>query len=277
MPRHIDDATIQQFRKDGATVLRGVFADWVDTLRAGVQANMDDPDPNARIYRGENGGGRFFVDYCNWARIPEYKDFIFNSTASEIGAELMDSTAVQLFHEHVLVKEAAAGVPTPWHQDAPYYCVDGPKTLSLWIPLDDVPRETTLEFLAGSHKWGKYYRPQRFNGEALNADDGLEEIPDINNLRDDYEIIGWDVAPGDAIAFDYRTIHGAPANTSKSMQRRAFSLRLLGDDVRFARREGIVTSPPFTQVTLQDGDAVVGKEFPMLRGAGASARTALSE
>ena len=48
MPRHIDDATIQQFHKDGATVLRGVFADWVDTLRAGVQANMDDPDPNVQ-------------------------------------------------------------------------------------------------------------------------------------------------------------------------------------------------------------------------------------
>ena len=266
MTRHIDDETIQQFRDTGATVLRGVFADWVDTLRDGIQANMDDPDPNARIYQGENGGGRFFVDYCNWDRIPEYKDFIFNSHVAEIGAELMDSEKVQLFHEHVLVKEAATGVPTPWHQDAPYYCVNGPKTLSLWIPLDVVPRETTLEFIAGSHKWDKFYRPQRFNGEALNENDGLEEIPDVNAARDKYEIIGWEVEPGDAIAFDYRTIHGAPANTSKSAMRRAFSLRLLGDDVRFARRDGIVTSPPFNGVTLQDGDAVVGPEFPMLRG-----------
>ncbi len=266
MTRHINDETIQQFQDTGATVLRGVFADWVDTLRDGIQANMDDPDPNARIYQGENGGGRFFVDYCNWDRIPEYKDFIFKSAAAEIGAELMDSEKVQLFHEHVLVKEAATGVPTPWHQDAPYYCVNGPKTLSLWIPLDVVPRETTLEFIAGSHKWDKFYRPQRFNGEALNENDGLEEIPDVNAARDKYEIIGWEVEPGDAIAFDYRTIHGAPANTSKSAMRRAFSLRLLGDHVRFARREGIVTSPPFNGVTLQDGDAVVGPEFPMLRG-----------
>ena len=265
MTKHLDNDIVRQFNNDGATVLRGVFSDWVETLRAGIQKNMDDPDPNARIYRGENGGGRFFVDYCNWDRIPEYRDFIFNSPAAEIGAELMDSSAVQLFHEHVLVKEAATGVPTPWHQDAPYYCVDGPKTLSLWIPLDDVPRETTLEFVAGSHKWDKYYRPQRFNGEPLNADDGLEDIPDINSDRENYNIVGWEVAPGDAIAFDYRTIHGAPANTSKSAQRRAFSLRLLGDEVRFARREGIVTSPPFAQVTLKDGDALVGDEFPILR------------
>lgn len=265
MSRLLDQDRIDEFREKGVTVLRGVFADWVETLRAGVDANMRDPDPNARIYRGENGGGRFFVDYCNWARIPEYKDFIFSSNAAEIGAELMASQSVQLFHEHVLVKEAEAGVPTPWHQDAPYYCVDGPKTLSLWIPLDDVPRETTLEFLSGSHKWGKFYRPQRFDGSALNANDGLENIPDINNNRGDYDIVGWAVQPGDAIAFDYRTIHGAPANPSRTSQRRAFSLRLLGDDVRFVRREGIVTSPPFKQVTLAHGDRLVAEEFPILR------------
>ena len=52
---------------------------------ARVDANMADPDPNARIYTGKDGGSRFFVDYCNWARIPEYKDFIFNSNAAAIG------------------------------------------------------------------------------------------------------------------------------------------------------------------------------------------------
>ena len=266
MGQYIDAQTIEQYRRDGACVLRGVFSDWVETLRAGIKANMDDPDPNARIYKGENGGGRFFVDYCNWDRIAEYKDFIFNSPAAEIGAELMDSEKVQLFHEHVLVKEAATGVPTPWHQDAPYYCLEGPKTVSIWVPLDEVPRETTLEFIAGSHKWDKYYRPQRFDGSALNENDGLEELPDINANKADYNIIGWPVSPGDAIAFDYRTVHGAPANTSASRERRAFSLRLVGDDVRFVRREGIVTSPPFKQVTLQHGDQVTSDEFPMLRG-----------
>lgn len=264
MQQILDQKTIQDFSANGVTVLRDVFSDWVDILRAGVDANMEDPDPNARIYRGENGGGRFFVDYCNWARIPEYKDFIFNSPASQIAAELMDSKSVQLFHEHVLVKEAATGVPTPWHQDAPYYCVNGPKTVSIWVPLDEVPRETTLEFISGSHKWDKFYRPQRFDSTALNENDGLEEIPDINSNRDEYEILGWSLKPGDAVAFDYRTIHGAPANNSATRQRRAFSLRLLGDDASFVRREGIVTSPPFEQVSLKNGDPLVAEEFPML-------------
>ena len=255
---------IEEFREEGVTVLRGVFSDWVDVLRKGVDANMADPDPNARIYTGKDGGGRFFVDYCNWDRISEYRKFIFDSDAAAIGAELMGSKQVQLFHEHVLVKEAATGVPTPWHQDAPYYCVDSAKTVSLWIPLDDVPRETTPEFISGSHKWDKFYRPQRFDGSALNEHDGLEDIPDINGNREDYDILGWAVGPGDAIAFDYRTIHGAPANVSKSNQRRAFSLRLVGDDTRFVRREGIVTSPPFPGVSLEHGDVLAGEEFPVL-------------
>ena len=146
----------------------------------------------------------------------------------------------------------------------PYYCVDGPKTASLWIPLDEVPRERGVEFIAGSHLWGKFYRPQRFNGQPLNENDILEDIPNVNENRGDYDIVSWDVSPGDAIAFDYRTIHGAPANNSPSEQRRAFSLRLVGDGVRFARREGIVTSPPFTQVQLKDGDPLQADEFPVL-------------
>jgi ectoine hydroxylase-related dioxygenase (phytanoyl-CoA dioxygenase family) len=171
---------------------------------------------------------------------------------------------VRLFHEHVLVKEASADVATPWHQDQPYYCVDGSQTVSLWVPLDRVPRERTLEFVAGSHAWGKSFRPQRFNGAALNENDGLEPVPDIDGDRASYAILGWALEPGDAVAFNYKTLHGAPANASATEQRRAFSLRLLGDDARFARREGVVTSPPFPTVSLPHGAVMDAPEFPVL-------------
>lgn len=266
MTNVIDQQHIDEFQANGVTVLRGVFSDWMETLRAGIKANMAAPSSHARIYQGEEGSGRFFGDYCNWARFPDYQDFIFNSNAAAIAAALMQSQTVQLFHEHVLVKEAATSVPTPWHQDAPYYCVSSTKTVSLWIPLDDVPRETTLEFVAGSHQWGKMYRPQRFDGSALNENDGLDELPDIDGNRNDFEILGWAVSPGDAIAFDYRSIHGAPANPNPNAQRRAFSLRLVGDDTHFVRHDGQVTSPPFPDVTLRHGDRLQGAEFPILLG-----------
>ena len=90
-------------------------------------------------------------------------------------------------------------------------------------------------------------------------------MPDIDGNRDAYDIIGWALAPGDAVAFDYRVVHGAPANDSPSAQRRAFSLRLVGDGTTFVRREGVVTSPPFPDVTLQNGAPLSGDAFPVLR------------
>ena len=258
--------TIEAFRRDGAAVLRGPFKDWVEVLRAGIARNMAEPSADVRIYQGQNGAGRFFGDYCNWARIPEYRDFIFNSEASHIGRQLMGSKSVRLFHEHVLVKEAGADVPTPWHQDQPYYCVDGTETVSLWIALDHVPRERTLEFVGGSHGWGKFFRPERFNKTALNENDGLEPVPDINGNRSGFNILGWELEPGDAVAFNYMTLHGAPGNNSKAEQRRAFSLRLMGDDVRYARRDGINTSPPFRGVNLAHGAVLDAPEFPLLVG-----------
>lgn len=263
---NISTETIADFRRDGAAVLRGVFTNWMETLRAGVARNLAEPSADVKIYQGANGAGRFVGDYCNWERIPEYKDFIFNSDAATIGRQLMGTKEVRLFHEHVLVKEPGADVPTPWHQDQPYYCVDGSETVSLWIPLDSVPRERTLEFVAGSHKSGKYYRPERFNKTALNENDGLEPVPDINGNREAFNILGWALKPGDAVAFNFLTLHGAPANTSKAEQRRAFSLRLMGDNVRFARRDGINTSPPFRGVTLNHGDVMNAPEFPLLNG-----------
>ncbi len=257
---------VSEFQRDGAVAIRGVFSDWVDVLRAGIARNMADPSGDAKIYRGKDGGGRFFGDYCNWNRISEYRDFIFKSPAADIGRQLMGSKRVRLFHEHVLVKEPSAGVPTPWHQDQPYYCVDGQETVSLWIPLDHVPRDRTLEFVAGSHKWGKYFRPERFDKTPLNENDGLEEVPDINNNRNTFNVVGWALEPGDAVAFNYKTLHGAPANNSETDLRRAFSLRLLGDDVRFARREGVKTSPPFRDVKLVHGAVMDAPEFPVLIG-----------
>jgi len=256
--------TIADFRRDGACVLRGLFSPWVEILRAGVARNLAEPSADVKIYQGKSGAGRFVGDYCNWQRISEYRDFISHSDAAQIGRQLMGTKEVRLFHEHVLVKEPGADVPTPWHQDQPYYCVDGTDTVSLWIPLDPIPRERTLEFVGGSHRWGKYFRPERFNKTALNENDGLE--PDIDGHRSDYTILGWALEPGDAVAFNYLTLHGAPANTSPVAQRRAFSLRLMGDNVRFARRSGINTSPPFRGVTLKHGDVMDAPEFPLLAG-----------
>ena len=257
----VDEATVEAFRRDGAIVLRGLFGDWIETLRAGVEKNIAEPSADVRIYDG--GEGRFFGDYCNWNRIPEYRDFVFHSPAAEVARRLMGSRSVRLFHEHVLVKEPGAEVPTPWHHDQPYYCVDGKQNVSLWAPLDPVGRETVPEFVAGSHAWGRWFRPERFNRTPLFADDGMEPVPDIDAEREKYRILGWDLEPGDAVAFHFMTLHGAPANRSRQRRRRAVSTRWIGDDAVFAQRKG-VTSPPFRGLALKPGEPMDAPEFPLV-------------
>jgi ectoine hydroxylase-related dioxygenase (phytanoyl-CoA dioxygenase family) len=258
---------IDAFRTDGAVLLKGFFGDWVETLRAGIERNLAEPGPYQRIYTPPGSSGRFVGDYCNWARIPEYRDFVFAGPSAAIAAQLMASRTVRLFHEHILVKEPGTREPTPWHHDQPYYCVDGRQNVSLWTPLDPVPKEICVEFVAGSHRWGRWFRPRKFNGVAYDhKTDRLEDMPDISGHRADYRLLSWDVEPGDAIAFHFLTVHGAPGNLSNG-RRRAFASRWLGDDAVYAERHG-ETSPPFPGLDqrLKPGDKLAAEEFPLVIG-----------
>lgn len=254
--------TFKVFHTDGVVVLRGLFADWMERLREGVTQNMAAPSPLSRKYTKD--GAEFFSDYCNWAQNPAFSAFVHESPAGEVARQLMGSRTARIFHEHLLVKAPGADIPTPWHHDAPYYCVDAQQTVSLWLPLDAVPREICLESVAGSHAWGKLFRPRRFDGTAYaGKSEELEEVPDISANRDDYQIMGWDLEPGDCIAFDFRTIHGAPGNRTAG-GRRAFSTRWFGEDAVYADRGG-PTSPPFPHLAnLKTGDPLPIDEFPVI-------------
>ena len=143
-----DDAAT--YRADGVVLIRGLFADHVDTLRAGVARNMAAPGPYASTNDRKGETGLFFDDYCNWQRIPEFSEVVRSPSVINAAARLMGSRSVQLFHDHVLVKEPGTSMATPWHQDAPYYFVQGQQTISFWSPLDPVT-SATLRCVAGSH------------------------------------------------------------------------------------------------------------------------------
>jgi ectoine hydroxylase-related dioxygenase (phytanoyl-CoA dioxygenase family) len=161
----------------------------------------------------------------------------------------------------VLVKEPGTAKPTPWHQDGPYYFVEGEQTVSFWSPLDPV-REATLRLVAGSHRWPKPVLPKRWLADTSfypNPDDYMP-VPDPD--AEGMTVLEWEMEPGDAVAFDYRTLHGARGNTSGT-RRRAFSLRLVGDDARYVIRPG-PTSPPFPGHGMQPGDRLREDWFPVI-------------
>lgn len=251
---------VETYQRDGVVLIRGLFADHVETLRAGVARNMDEPGPFASNNYRVGDTGRFFDDYCNWQRIPEFREVIHQSAVKEVAAALMRSETVQLFHDHVLVKEPGTSMATPWHQDGPYYFVEGRQNVSFWSPLDRV-RDATLRCVAGSHLWEKDVLPTRWaKGDAFFDPAPYRPVPDPD--AEGMQVVEFEMEPGDAVAFHYRTLHGARGNTSQS-RRRAFSLRLLGDDARYVERPG-PTSPPFPGHDMVAGQRLREDWFPML-------------
>ena len=254
--RHITD-----FKNDGAVLIKGLLADWVDDISAGIERNMREPGVYAAENVTANDTGRFFDDYCNWTRIPEFEKIIRQSNAAQVAAELMESKSVQIFHDHVLVKEPGTSKPTPWHQDAPYYFVDGMQTVSFWCPIDPV-KDATLRCVAGSHLWDKLVLPVKWLAEdQFYADDEqFQPIPDPDS--EGMTIREWDMSPGDVVAFHYRTLHGARGNNTTA-RRRAFSLRFVGDDARYISRPG-KTSPQFPGHNMNEGERLRQDWFPVV-------------
>jgi ectoine hydroxylase-related dioxygenase (phytanoyl-CoA dioxygenase family) len=251
------------FARDGVVILRGVLsAEEVGTLARGVQRNLEDLSPLGMNATEPGKPGAFVEDFRNWQRIDEYEQVIRGSALAPVAAELMGCKEVRLFHDHLLVKEAGTQDRSPWHQDQPYYCIDGAQTVSFWIPLDPVARPSTLEFVAGSHAEGKWYMPRSFvRKTAMVFDEGaLEEVPDVDADRDAFAVKGWAMRPGDAVAFNMLTLHAAAGSPAR---RRAFSVRFVGDDVTWAPRPHR-TSPPFDDVDLPAGAALDDPVFPVV-------------
>ena len=252
---------IDEYQRDGVTLIPGLFRAHLENLRLGVDRNMSDPGPYAAENLKEGENGRFFDDYCNWDRIPEFKKVVYDTEVCLAAAELMKSNSVQLFHDHVLVKEPGTSKETPWHSDGPYYFVKGKKTLSFWVPLDRV-KEASLRMVAGSHKWGKQVLPTKWISEESFYSNPEDYMSVPNPEREGMNIIEYEMEPGDAVAFHYEILHGARGNSSEN-RRRAFSLRLVGDDVTYTKRPGN-TSPPFPGHNMKEGDKLRDDWFPIL-------------
>jgi ectoine hydroxylase-related dioxygenase (phytanoyl-CoA dioxygenase family) len=263
----IDRKTRAAYHEDGVVCLRGIVSThWIERLREGVEENLRAPGPYAKRYTPEGQPGLFFGDYCNWQRIASYRDFFFDGPMKHAAADLMGSPKVNLYHEHVLVKEPGTREKTPWHHDQPYYPVDGEHLVSFWIPLDPVEKRTCPEYIAGSHRWGRWFRPARFadrQAHAAATDARLETIPDFEAERDRHRLLSWELDVGDCIAFHGLTVHGAPENLS-THRRRAFSARFTGEDARWVLREGFMSPPPPDADGPEVGARLDSAIFPVL-------------
>jgi ectoine hydroxylase-related dioxygenase (phytanoyl-CoA dioxygenase family) len=261
----VDPELVAAYARDGVVCVRGVLDPGEVALAAeGIEAVLTAPSALVQVASGAGDPGRFTEDFCRWTDVPAIERLARSSRVPEIAAALLDTPRVRLYHDHVLVKEGGTAQRTPWHQDQPYYNVDG-RGISAWIPVDPVPAAGCLELLAGSHA-GPWLMPRTFlTGEARWFPEGsLAELPDIEADRAAFDVRSFDLQPGDAILFDFLTVHGAPGFPFAG-RRRVLSLRYLSEEVRHAPRRWR-TSPPFEGLAdeLPDGAEMDHPLFPVV-------------
>ena len=184
--RELTAVEIDTYRHHGVVVLPQMLdRGTLDAIADGIAMNMASPSIWSNDYTPKDAGGRFFDDYVNWQRIDHFKTSATTGPLPRIAGQLMGTKRPRFFHEHVLVKEPGTVTPTPWHHDDPYYGVDGMDNVSLWVSLDDIPETIALRCLAGSHRLGRRFIPNRFVDDSpyVDAASGFERFPTVDELE----------------------------------------------------------------------------------------------
>ena len=255
----VGQATVDRFRDDGVVHLRGVLDEqWVMALCAAHRRHIA-------------AGGQMW----RWREFPEYLDAARQSPIPDIVRALWGSDDVWFMYDQVFQKvKSAYAARTPWHQDLSYLCIEGNDLAVVWITFDEIPAVESLEFVRGSHR-GPLYNGFSYDVNELAKDetaplfkgDALPRLPAIEQDRSAWDIVSFDITPGDVVVFHPGLLHGG-APVTESAQRRTLSLRFFGADAIYSQRPARVGPPiPELHQALSAGDPFRWSEdwFPKVR------------
>ena len=260
----LTDDQRRTFSADGVVLLPGVLdRDWLDLLAGAIDDDIAEPAPGYHGYRSDDGG-HFHGNFDNWRHDPRFSRYCLESPLPVIAADLLGCSRVQLFYDQLFVKEPSTPSPTPWHSDQPYWPVAGTQVMSFWVSLDPVTLDSGgMEFIRGSHRWDRWFQPRTFaeGGYEYQRNPRYEEIPDFDSARDDLDLVSYDMAPGDLLAFHALTVHGSGGNQRVDVRRRAYTVRYTGEDVTYERRVG--TNPALDRPHHTDGAPLADADYPV--------------
>ena len=229
----------ERFRRDGVVHVPGAFSpDEMARLEELWQFCIDHPGPAAtRLYADgmekaqgldaaralpEREPGLGYQDVGNPANRARVEEIIHLPGIEALVAATFGVRTAWFVAEQVFLKEPNAS-RTPWHQDISDLRVEGMDGLTMWLCLDPVSAEVSLELVRGSHLGPTY--------DSVNGTAGSGPIPDVQGHRDDYDIVSYACQPGDAVLFHFGVLHGG-GQTEEATTRRSVALRFFGPDCR---------------------------------------------
>lgn len=249
---------IRAYQRDGAVHLQSVLqGEALAQLTRGLEELHARPTGQiTRVKAADGEGGTLIGQNASWG-YASLIDLVEQGELARIAGQLMEVRSAQLILDQVFYKEPGRIVPTPWHQDTPFLCVRGMDMARVWISCDPSPREVTLQVVRGSHRWNVIYDTRSDANAAVAMQDGDTEFtyagmgderlpasPDVEKHRDSFDILSWQVEPGDAIVFQGNVLHGAPGLDHHPVPRRAFATMWGGPDLRYHQSAGATMPTP---------------------------------
>jgi ectoine hydroxylase-related dioxygenase (phytanoyl-CoA dioxygenase family) len=230
-----------------------------------------DLDPEVRPIRDDvspqdDGASKamFFHDAAGWRHHEEIRKVALHSRLPMVTNNLMRSKYTHFWEDTTFAKSPRTPQRTVFHQDWSYFQIDGEKCCIVWIALDPADEENgRMEYIRGSHRWGKVFAPSIFFAQSVNPNSPYDELPDIEGNRDAYDIVGFDCEPGDVIIHHVMTVHGSGGNKSADRPRRAMSFRYCGDDIRYFDKPGAIEQQYLTQ-QQENGEKLNTDDYPLV-------------
>ena len=258
--RKLSKEEVVSFRTNGVVKVSGaVDPSWIPELLTVADVQLTKPSKWVNDLNAGASENRLFTDRYLWRHNDVIHRFVHDSGCARLAAQAMGSNSARFYFDHLLIKKVNTPTITPWHQDAPYWPFRGKQIASIWLALTPVTVEGSgMEFVRGSHLDDVYYLPEVFggaenkSGQWANEQQGVA-VPDIEANREEYDIVSFDMAPGDALIFSAWILHGARGNSSSTQDRVALSTRWLGDDVLWDPREGVDPTVDPAQVLVDPG------------------------
>ena len=265
---------VEAFQRDGVVALRNKFSEsWLDQLRETISDAVSSPGPNLVRHTSDADGPGYYEDFWCWRESAVFADFVHNSPAARLAGQLLGAPSVNLVMDNWFMREAGSASRPPFHHDISYFDFVGDMCV-LWLPLEPVAKEDGITFVGGSHLWGKHFMRVRFtDGHPAHTDQRVtvngvtyEPAPDIESDPDSYDLIGFDLDPGDCIFFDMRTLHGGLSTTTPAQTVHRYTLRMTAPNGRIAYRGDWAAEERamFEAAGYSEGDRLAGDFFPRL-------------
>lgn len=210
-PATVDDAVVAGYAADGHACVRGLASpEEVAAYHPIIEAAALEHAWNKDDAR-DSWEGAFLQTFNLWRLDERIARFVLSPRFAGVAAALLGVERVRLYHDQALCKGPGGG-KTPWHQDHHYWPLDTDDTITMWMPLVDIPAEVgSMTFASGSHRLGDLGA----GGIGRESHATLSQVIEERGLATHTH---GAMAAGDATFHGGWTVHSAGRNPSRRMR-----------------------------------------------------------